>query len=255
MKQKQSKQKEWREVYGHEEDHARVLFRGIIFTILIFFATFFVSYYFSKEILDFILKGGKEIGYEFIYLSPIEIIAQQIKLSAMVGFIIILPLIITEILLYIMPAIDSPMGIIVKAFFFAMILFLLGAAFSYFILLPFSFQMFFEIGIETKITAQISVQKYIDLYLGIVVGLGFVFEIPLLAGLLSKLGLINSKMLIKGWYVSLIVSNLIAIIITPTTDLITELIVVIPIIGLYTLSIGVCRVIEVRKMKQVVSEG
>ncbi len=256
MEKRQNGQREWREVYGDDSEHFKSLSRGIILSIAIFLATFGVGFYFSKDILDFILSGGKEIGYEFIYLSPIEIMASQIKISAVCAFIIILPAILSMLLVFITPAIDGSMFVVVKVFIYALILFLIGAAFSYFILMPFTFRMFYNLGLETEIVAQISVQRYVDLYITLVFALGVVFEIPLLAGFLSQVGLINSEALSKWRPIALLVIMAISNIITPTTDILTALLVDIPMYLLYEISILICKRMERKKAKlEALSEG
>ena len=247
--EKNSKEAEWREVYDSDAGHFRALRTGIVSSFIVLLISFAISFCFSKSILDFILDNGRQIGYEFIYLSPIEIVAQQIKISFIIAFAVTLPLFITQVLIFIKPAIDGPMIELVKVFIFALILFLIGAAFSYLILMPFSFNMFYQIGLETNITAQISVQKYTDLYVALVVALGIVFEIPLVAAFLSTLGLIKSQTMCKGRMVALIIIMALSNIITPTTDIFTALLVDVPMYGLYEVSILICKHIERKKVK------
>lgn len=244
MKQAQSKDSEWREVYLDDFGHLRALRGGVILSFITFLIAFGISFYFSKSMLDFILSDGKNIGYSFVYISPLEIMAEQIKLSFLVGIIVTLPVIITEGLLFIKPAIDGSIFSIVKIFLFATILFCLGAGFSYLVLMPFTLNMFYSLGLETQIIAQISVQKYVDLYMALVFALGVVFETPLVASFLARLGLLNSEKMAKGRLIALLVIMAISNIITPTTDILTATMVDVPMYLLYEVSIIVCRRVE-----------
>ena len=246
--EKSSKEAEWREVYDSDAGHFRALRTGIVSSFIVLLISFAISFCFSKSILDFILDSGRQIGYEFIYLSPIEIVAQQIKISFIIAFVVTLPLFITQVLIFIKPAIDGPMIELVKVFLFALILFLVGAAFSYFILMPFSFNMFYQIGLETEITAQISVQKYVDLYITLTIVLGLIFEMPLIAAFMSYIGIIKSKIMTRGRFLAIIIIMIISNIITPTTDLFTAILVDVPMYGLYELSILICKQIEKKKI-------
>lgn len=248
MMQSSNKQAEWREVYKDDMGHFKSLKKGVFLCIFVFIASFILSFYYSKNILDFILSDGKEIGYEFVYLTPIEIIAEQIKLSCVMAFVITLPIILVSLTLFIMPAIDGSMFAIAKTLIFAGLLFVTGTAFSYFVLMPFSFRMFYEIGIETQITAQISVQKYVDLYITLTIVLGLIFEMPLIAAFMSYIGIIKSKIMTRGRFLAIIIIMIISNIITPTTDLFTAILVDVPMYGLYELSILICKQIEKKKM-------
>ena len=245
----EKKEAEWREVYDSDAGHFRAMRSGIVSSFIVLLITFGISFYFSNNILDFILSRGRQIGYDFIYLSPIEIVAQQIKLSFIIALIVTLPLFITQALIFIKPAVDGSMIEIVKVFIYALMLFITGAAFSYFVLMPFTFNVFYQVGLETNITAQISVQKYSDLYIALVVALGIIFETPLIAAFLSSLKLINSTSMCKGRMMALIVIMALSNIITPTTDIFTALLVDIPMYGLYEISILICKHIEKKRVR------
>ena len=247
LKKSQSREAEWREVYLDDYGHIKALKKGLITVFLLLIAAFFACYAMSSKIIDFMIADGQKIGFNFVYISPAEILMQQLRMSMFTGFFLVLPFAITFLLMYITPAVDGSMLKVIRTILMAFGLFLVGAAFSYFILIPFMFQMFFEAGVQSGIVAQISVQRYVDIYLALIISLGLIFEIPLLSLLLSKLGLLKANMLKKNRYISIVGILIASCIITPTTDIFSELIVAIPMLVLYEVSIWICLYVEKRK--------
>ena len=219
-----------------------------LIVIGIFFALVFIGcYFYSNEILQFILKKGMDAGYDFVYLEPQEVLVQQLKLDALASLIISLPVIIAEIGLFVAPALDSKAGIVISVIF-GTIMFLCGVAFSYYILIPFVFYTLYELGINTGITAQVSISSYISLYLTLLFAIGIIFELPLVSLGFTKAGILTGDKMKKGRKIAIIIALIIAALITPP-DVLSQLIVALPIILLYELSIRLCCVAQ-RGMKK-----
>ena len=117
---------------------------------------------------------------------------------------------------------------------FAVLLFLAGVAFAYFVMLPASLSFFQEI---LDVTTSIRLKSYISYLTNILFWIGVSFELPLVFLVLTKVGIVNHKMLIKGWRVALVVIAVLAAVITPTGDPVNMLIFMIPLSVLYLLSI------------------
>ena len=188
-----------------------------------------------------------DAGYDFVYLEPQEVLVQQLKLDALASLIISLPVIIAEIGLFVAPALDSKAGIVISVIF-GTIMFLCGVAFSYYILIPFVFYTLYELGINTGITAQVSISSYISLYLTLLFAIGIIFELPLVSLGFTKAGILTGDKMKKGRKIAIIIALIIAALITPP-DVLSQLIVALPIILLYELSIRLCCVAQ-RGMKK-----
>lgn len=251
LKKSQNREAEWREVYLDDYGHIKALRKGLVTVFLLLIAAFFGCYAISSKIIDFMIADGQKIGFNFVFISPAEILMQQLRMSMLTGLVLVIPFAITFILVYITPAVDGSMLKVIRTILIAVGLFLLGAAFSYFVLIPFMFQMFFDAGVQSGIVAQISVQRYVDIYLALIISIGLVFEIPLLSLLLSKLGILKANMLKKNRYMSLVGILIASCIITPTTDIFSELIVAVPMIVLYEISIAICLFVEKGKEKKI----
>lgn len=119
------------------------------------------------------------------------------------------------------------------------IMFIVGAALSYFLIFPLTFRFLGTYQVNSDIENLITLQSYIDSLLMLCLALGVVFEIPIISWLLAKIGFLSAKVMRKYRRHAIIVILLIAAIITPTTDIFTLSIVSIPMIMLYEVSIHI----------------
>src|SRR5437870_5699475 len=126
-------------------------------------------------------------------------------------------------------------------------LFLAGIAFGYFITLPYVLHFLISPGplfmLQRDVTPMISVNEYFDLILLILLGIGLMFELPVLIFFLSLFGIVTPKFLWKNSKYAILVISVIAAIVTPTPDALTMLVFMAPMIGLYFLCIAVSAVV------------
>lgn len=152
------------------------------------------------------------------------------------------PYLIYEIWKFISPALyDNEKGSIGVAFLFGTGMFYLGCAVGYTVIFPFTFRFLTEYQLSAEITNQISLNSYMGTFLMMVFIMGLVFEIPLLAWVMSKLGLIDQQFLIQYRRHAVAVMLILAAAITPTGDPFTLSIVFIPLYLLYELAIKIVR--------------
>jgi len=152
------------------------------------------------------------------------------------------PYLIYEIWKFISPALyDNEKGSLRMAFLFGTAMFYLGCAVGYGVIYPFTFRFLTEYQLSAEITNQISLNSYMGTFLMMVFIMGIVFEMPLLAWVLSRLGLISQDFLKSYRRHAVAVLLILAAAITPTGDPFTLAIVFIPLYLLYELSIKVVR--------------
>lgn len=221
-------------------EHIRELRNRLIVCVIAFIIAFIAFYAISSDVITFITNDGKNMGYEFVFISPAEILVQKLRVSAILALLIIIPVIVYEVAMFIKPSIESPMIGLFVTFMAATIMFAAGVAFSYFVILPFIFNTFYDIGVESGIMAQISIEKFIDLYISLNAALGVIFELPLVVYVLSKLSILTPELMKKGQGAMIFVSTVIGMVLTPP-DVFSQIIVAIPIIILYEISILICK--------------
>ena len=168
----------------------------------------------------------------------------SITMSFVVGFIVAFPYVFWEFWQFVKPALSpkelrSTRGAIVWVTFF----FLLGISFGYFMLAPFTFSFLanYKLGLSGLIQTRPTLDDYLDNLIDILIGSGLAFQLPIFSFVLTKIGLITPSFLRtyrKYAYISILV---IAAVITPSPDWMSQTIVALPLILLYELSIVISK--------------
>ncbi|MBO6187910.1 MAG: twin-arginine translocase subunit TatC [Prevotella sp.] len=154
------------------------------------------------------------------------------------------PYILYELFRFISPALyDNERKYSVQVAGIIYVLFLLGVLMSYFVLFPISFRFLGTYSVSAKVVSNITLDSYISTFVSLTLVMGVVFQLPVIAFFLGKMGIVTSAMLANYRKHSLIVIMLVAAIITPP-DLMTLILVTIPLYLLYEVSIRVVSWVE-----------
>lgn len=158
------------------------------------------------------------------------------------ALVITFPIIMWEIWKFVRPALlPNEKSNISLAFTSGTFMFFLGCAVGYCIVFPLTFRFLTQYRIGDEIQNQINLNSYINMFLMLIFVMGLVFELPLLAWILSKLGLVNKAFLRKYRSYAVVVLLVLAAVITPSGDPFTLMVVFLPLYLLYELSIKVVR--------------
>jgi sec-independent protein translocase protein TatC len=216
-------------------DHVEAL-RMHLFRMLIALALCVgISFYFAKPMMDFLAipVGGLD------QLQAIEVTEELgvfMKVALTSGIAIAFPYLAFEIWLFAAPGLNSRekknslFGIPV-----AVVLFLVGMAFTYFILIPPALK--FLAGF-TDIAQDWAAAEYFGFITGLMLWIGAFFEFPLVIYVLTSVGLVKPEILVKQWRLAVVVIAIIAAAVTPTIDPVNMALVMLPMIALYFISIG-----------------
>lgn len=160
------------------------------------------------------------------------------------------PYLLFEVWLFIKPALTDVERKSAQGFvFYATILFILGALFGYYIVVPLSVNFLSNVSLSAEITNQITIDSYLSTIATLTLGCGIVFLLPILIFILSKLGLMTPEFMRASRRYAVVIILIIAAIITPTADVITLLTVSAPMFILYELSITVSAKVKKAKAK------
>ena len=220
-------------------EHLEELRRRIIISAVSLFLGFIVCWFYRNPIFDivqapflqFVAKGDK-----LSFISLTEPFMVYMKLSAVASLILTSPIVITQLWLFIAPGLYKREKMYAIPFiFFASLFFLAGCAFCYYYVFPFACRYFLQVGSQFK--QEVRVNDYFSLFSKLTLAIGLIFETPILAFFLSKLGIINHHFLLNKFKYAILAAFVISAIITPTPDLVTQTILAVPMIGLYLISI------------------
>lgn len=192
-----------------------------------------VSYSFVDKLIHFL---AEPVG-RLVFLEPVEAFLTYIKLSVYCGFFISLPIVIYQVWAFVSPGLKPNERHYVLLYIpLSILLFVLGCAFSYFIIIPFGIKFLMGYG-NPWLVPMISVGNYISFVSVMIFVFGIVFELPLAILFLSKLGIVNRSMLRRNRKYVILIIFIVAAVLTPTPDVFTQIMMAIPLLILYELSI------------------
>jgi sec-independent protein translocase protein TatC len=182
----------------------------------------------------------KEISFKIINTEMAGQFNLQLNSSVIIGIILGFPYLLFEIWLFIRPALNLGERKAATGFvFYASLLFLLGILFGYYIIAPYSIRFLVGFHVSAVIENQITIDSYLSSIVTLTLGTGIIFEMPIIVLVFSKLGLLTPELMRSSRRYAVVVMLIIAAIVTPTPDIQTMLIVFLPLMILYEISIVV----------------
>jgi sec-independent protein translocase protein TatC len=223
----------------------------------------FIGVYISPKVIRFInepmLKALKDAHFEskLYYNHPAGALNLVITLGVYIGIVLASPFVLYQIWLFVAPALYKHERSAVTGFLFSTVfLFLAGIAFGYFVTLPYMLK--FLVGFQQfggSVAPLLSINEYFDLILIVLLGLGLVFELPILIFFLTLFGIVTPKFLWSNFRYAIAIIAVVAAIITPTPDAQTMLIFMAPMVGLYFVGIAVSALVLRNKKKRLAAES
>jgi len=225
-------------------DHLMELRKRLVRCVIILFIGFGACYYYKDFIFDIVTRPLVQVlpkNSYLIYTGLTEAFFVYMKLAFFASLIITCPFIIYQIWKFISPALHSTEKKYVLPFvFFSTLLFVSGVLFGYFIALPPAFEFFVSFN-NRYLQSMISFSDYISLFVTFLLGFGLSFELPVFMFFLAKLGIVNAQMLSKQRKYAILVIFIVAAILTPSPDALSQILMAIPLMFLYELSIFISK--------------
>lgn len=241
-------------------DHLEELRKRIVWSAIGVIVGFGVCWGYAEKIYGFMQAPIMEVlqrhhlDQKLVYLNPTEPFNMYLKVALLGALFVSCPWILYQVWSFIAPGLYKHERRYVLPFMFSTVfLFLAGGAFGYKLVYPMALD--FLIGFGRQFQPMITINEYTQLFLTIIIGLGVVFEMPILVFFLALMGVVSPRWMWKNLRYSVLVIFIIAAIVTPTPDIMNLCILAAPMIGLYFLSIGVAWMAHPsrRKRKEAVS--
>ncbi len=216
-------------------DQVEALRMHLLRAILSLMLTVGISFFFTQKIIDFLAEpvGGLD---KLVAIEVTESIGVFMRVALLSGIALAIPYIAFELWLFAAPGLkprERKMGL--AGIPLATILFLGGAAFTFFIMLPAALPFLNNfLGIKTELRPQ----SYFSFVTGLMLWIGISFEFPLVIYVLSAIGIIKPEILAQQWRLAIVIIAIVAAAITPTIDPVNQGLVMAPMILLYFVSIG-----------------
>ena len=229
--------------------HLEELRKRLIICAIAIGIGFAISYIFSKQLFSFlILPLTKVLPAEsrLIFTSLPEMFIAYIKVALIAGIILAIPIVFYELWMFLAPALyQREKGYVIPFVLFSSILFVAGSLFGYFIVFPYGFKFFISFATE-DIQALPSVKQYFSFAIRLLFAFGVVFEMPVVVFFMTKIGLITPDSMKKFRKFAILCSFILSAILTPP-DVATQIMMALPLIVLYEISIIISQAVYRKK--------
>jgi len=224
-------------------DHLEELRWRIIKVLIALAAASVVAFLLSDNVVDLLLRPARQVGAKMtLQVLKIQgLLMLKFTGDFLVGITFSIPVIAYQFWAFIAPGLFQnerrwgPWLIISVTGFF-----IIGAVFAYYTLVPFALKFLIGIGVE-GVERNISIEYYTKFVLQLIIATGLIFQMPVLAFILTKIGLITPRFLRKSWRYAVIIIMIVAAIITPP-DPVSLIIITVPLLFLYEVSIWVSKI-------------
>lgn len=196
-------------------------------------------------------KSYPELNSGLITTSPMSVFTVIIQVCVLGGLILSLPFILFFVGQFVSPALTrKERRVVLPAALSAMVLFVGGATFSYLFIVPSAIKVSMELNTVLGFQNLWSADRYYSMLVWLVLGLGVTFEFPLVIVILVYLRIIDSKKLVRSWRIVIVVIFIVAAVVTPTPDPVTQTLVATPMLVLYVISVIIARIIEKKRAEE-----
>jgi sec-independent protein translocase protein TatC len=222
-------------------EHLEELRVRLIHSIAALAVGFGVCWFFREPIFHFLTEPLRRAypGIKFITTGPSEALILYMKMAFFVGIFVAAPYILYQVWAFIAPGLYAHEKAYAVPFIVAGSLFFLGGgAFGHFYLFPLTFRFLGEFAGD-DMTYMPKVDEYYTFYSWFLLGLGLVFQLPVVIFVLSRIGLVTPAFLMRNFKYAVLIAFVVAAIVTPTPDIVTQSLLALPMIGLYLLGVFV----------------
>lgn len=196
-----------------------------------------IALFFYNPLVNFVTSTARDMGIRLQILNPLDSVGIIFRVSFTAGTALALPIIIYHIIAFMAPGLyPHERRNILLTLPAILVLFAIGAAFAFFILLPVAVQ--FLSTVLTGFDQDWAADRYLNFVTRLVFWIGVSFEMPLIIAVLARMGLVSGPALLRVWRQAIVVIAIIAAAITPTVDPVNMSIVMVPLIGLFFGSVG-----------------
>jgi len=234
-------------LWDHLDELRSRLFKSVLSLAVIFF----IAFTNGEKLITFLaepLKKSLPAGASTLhFFGPMEVFMGTVKIGILAAAIVGAPIWLYQFWKFIEPALYESEKKLVTPFTIAtIIMFIVGCLFGFYFVIPMTLSYLIEMGLRIG-NAVISVKDYLDLLIWMVLGCGLIFETPVILVLLGMVGLIDSDLLRKNRKYVIVVIFIVAAIVTPSPDPMSQTALAVPMMIMYEASIWILKIIERRR--------
>ena len=230
-------------------DHLDELRRRILYSIIAIFVAFIGSWYFSPTIFRWLEKpflAAVPEGEQLAFTDLPGPFMLYIKVALLTAIFVSSPILLLQLWLFLRPGLYKRERRLFAPFiFFTTLFFVAGGYFGYLVAFPMVVK--FLLGVGEGFKQVVTISAYFSMMSKILLGLGLVFEMPMLIFFLARLGIVSAGQLLRWFRWAVLLIFVIAAIITPTPDVATQTVFAVPMILLYLLGVLVAAIFGTKR--------
>ncbi len=235
-------------------EHLEELRKRIIRSLIAVAAAFFLCFAFSQKIFETLSEPVRGVLRELkmqdtlYFTKPTDSFTIYLNLALVAGLFISSPVVLYQVWAFISPGLyKREKKYAIPFVFFCSSLFIAGGAFAYFIAFPYALKFLLTFGGQ-HLTPLITATEFMDMFWTVILGLGLVFELPVLMMFLGLIGIVTPGFLIRNFRYAILLIFIVAAVVTPTSDIMNMMIFAVPMIALFILGVGLVWLVQ-RKRK------
>jgi sec-independent protein translocase protein TatC len=227
-------------------DHLDELRKRLIISAVAFVSFFIVGFMYVEEIYSWFVR---DLDVKLIVLGPSDIVWIYFMLATLIAIAGTIPIVALQIWLFVKPALKPIERKISLSYVPALfLLFIVGLAFGYFVIFPTVLNFLVELSGDMLVT-NFTADKYFRFIMNMTLPFGILFELPVVVMFLTSLGIINPYVLTKIRKYAYFILIVISVVISPP-DFMSDVLVTIPLLVLYEISINLSKIVYRRKLKK-----
>jgi sec-independent protein translocase protein TatC len=202
-----------------------------------------VSFAFIQQLYDFVMRPlaemlpkGSSVG--LVYTEPTEAFVLYLKIALLAGVILASPIVLWQVWLFVAPGLYSKEKRLAIPFVvLATIGFVGGAAFSHYLLFRWTWRFLASFAQPGYLMFMPKIESVFSLYVKMLLGMGVIFQMPTVVYFLARMGVVTAGFLLRHFKYAVLIIFIVAAVITPTGDMLTQTLFAAPMLGLYLISI------------------
>jgi len=230
-------------------EHLEELRRRLLLSFAALGAGTALGFLFVDEVLDLLIRMMQV--RQVVFFAPAEALFVRIKIAVLLGVFIGLPVILYQLWMFIAVGLtQTERRVVMMLLPPSIVLFLLGAAFGLFVIMPIGIRVLLSYATET-LQPMLAVGPTLSFMLAFVLAFGFVFQVPIVIVFLARMGIVSPASLAGTRRYAILLIVILAAVLTPGTDVISQLLMAVPTYVLYELSIWLARLVAPRPSSHV----
>ena len=237
--------------------HLKELRNRVLICVVVLVVGFCACLGIAAKLVTLFTDMGQDYGYVFVYLAPQELLMEYFSMAFIGSLVISFPVLVYHIYSFCSPGLTSKERNYIKVGLLSgTVFFVLGIVFARLVSIPFMlrFLISFSMKGEVDVAASISIKEYISFLITVFIIFGIVFEMPVVTVVLTALGILRAEWLAKGRKIMIVAIFFLAAVITPP-DVISQILIAVPMLLLYELSIFLCKIVGKRRKQAAEAEA